>query len=645
MTLIPATLAARQGKLWAELRTSGHSMAWLEFDPVDGRNSLCVREWPGTTARRLTPAPWSVRSRVHEYGGGAYCWVGRWLVFVNDADQGLYWQCADEPQTPMRLWYKPGHRYGDLRFDPVRQRLLMIEEIHTGERIENRLVALPLRRAGLAADGPLQVIASGADFYSSPCLSPGGEYLAWLSWNHPFQPWRATALTLASLDTAGLVEDALELVSLQQGISVFQPGFDQSGNLCFVADRPPRDCDPLQAQAGWWNLYRYRFETGREGDPVPRLYAGQVQALCPMKREFGVAQWQLGLRCWCLLPGNRLLASWFDQGQAGLIELDLQAERRIPRVAGLARCHSLQMLDGVGAVLLTEQADDYSCLQLLTDASPIRTIERLSAHSRIEVATPPQPFFCATADGSPVWGFYYRPHQGVGPAPLLIQIHGGPTSMADCSYDPMREYWLSRGFAMLVLNYRGSSGFGREYRMQLHERWGITDCEDVLFAARHAVEQGWADPRRIFVRGNSAGGYTVLRVLSGAGPMANVPSIRAGASHYGISDLQLLNRHTHKFESRYLSWLIGDESLEYRYHERSPIHYADHNWKPVLFFQGDQDQVVPAEQTLLLHAALQERGRISEVRIFEGEGHGFRQARHRQQLLEQELAFYRQFGA
>ncbi|MCY0963703.1 alpha/beta hydrolase family protein [Parathalassolituus penaei] len=647
-------LAAHQGKLWAELRVSADYLAWLEFDPADGRNRICVRGLPGQSTapvRRLVSSPWSVRSRVHEYGGGAYCWVGQWLLFVNDADQGLYWQSVEDPHAlPSKLWYQAGHRYGDLRYDPVHQRLLMVEEIHCGHQVENRLVALPLERLGMEATRAPQVLFCGTDFCSSPRISPCGQYMAWLSWNHPNQPWLAAALTLAELDSQGFPLDRVELISESANTAVFQPEFDDDSNLCFVADQPPISGDDNHSADNWWNLYRYRFARREPDDDHfgSRLHSGCMDSLLVMHREFGVAQWQLGLSTWCVLPGQRLLASWFDRGLAGLLELNTDTAAWQMRQSGLARCHSLQALPSGGAVLLTEQADQPTCLAWLDDQGNWHWLEHLDPDPLAGISAQlsvPVAFACPTADDEPLWGFYYPPTApSDGPLPpLLIQIHGGPTSMADVAFDMQRLFWSSRGFALLVLNYRGSSGFGRHYRLQLQGQWGISDVEDVQFAAIHAARCGWADPQRIFVRGNSAGGYTVLRLLSGAGN--NDVRIRAGASHYGISDLALLNQHTHKFESRYLHWLIGDPQLQAeRYQQRSPIFEPESRWKPVIFFQGQNDRVVPAEQTRNLHDMLARRGRVSEYHLFSGEGHGFRQARHRQQVLERELAFYRMFG-
>jgi acetyl esterase/lipase len=675
-SVITAQMAARQGKLWAELRVSEQHLAWLEFDPADGRNRLCIRParsglFAGSV-RRLTPSPWSVRSRVHEYGGGSYCWVGQWLVFVNDADQGLYWQATDEEGlTPRKLWYQPGHRYGDLQYDPIHQRLLMVEEIHPGKQVQNRLVALPLQRVGMEVQSPPRVLAEGDDFYSSPRISPCGLYLSWLSWNHPLQPWLATCLQLAELNSAGMPVDVLQLVSLDEQIAVFQPEFDESSQLYFVADRKPQAMPGaaagVEGKDDWWNLYRYQFSSGQY-DPAlkpNRLRSGHLQALLPQAKEFGVAQWQLGLSTYCLLPGGRLLASWFDQGKAGVLELNLATGLWHMRHQGLSRCHSLQSLQSrdavtvhTSAVLLTEQADQPTCLRWLDSNGSSRVLEQLGERDPLVMpvttaVTQPQVFCCETADGQSLWGFYYPPQaaSSVGndlAPPMLIQVHGGPTSMADSSFDPLKHFWTSRGFGLLVLNYRGSSGFGRDYRLQLHQQWGVSDVEDVFYAARYAVQQGWADAQRLFARGNSAGGYTVLRVLSAdhsvSNPVAGV-RIRAGASHYGISDLALLNRHTHKFESHYLHWLIGDEAEQAeRYRQRSPIFYPHADWKPVIFFQGEQDRVVPASQTRNLHDVLQQRGKVSEYCLFDGEGHGFRQARHRQVVLERELAFYRTFA-
>ncbi len=617
-----ARRAAVAGRQWTELRSDGQRLCWLEFDPDQATVRLLEKR--GRQASRvLTPEGWSVRSRVHEYGGGAYCLTGDGVVFVNEEDQGLYQlsgDSADRCRQPRRLYRERGCRYGDLVFDPVHQRILAVEERHgLANEPENRLVAIR------CSDGQRQLLAEGADFYASPRISADGRQMAWLSWNHPHQPWLSTCLSKARLDSRGLPLDCRAVTAghyAGQQESVFQPEFGPDGALYFVSDR-----------TGWWNLYR--------------SFRGQTRALLPMAAEFGVAQWQLGLRSYCLLPGNRIACSLIEQGIArlGILELD---SGRFQRLDGSwARCHSLcchqQQL-----LLVAESSLAPACLLSVDAQCGIScTLESLQPAILSAGGLPgtlPRSMTFESGDGAAVQGFYYSAagcHSSWQPPPLLIQLHGGPTSMADAGYNPLRQFWTGRGFAVLELNYRGSSGFGRSYRHCLKEQWGVLELEDLFSACEYLVRSQLADPRRIMVRGNSAGGYTVLRAL--ADRRAAAAGLCAGASHYGISDLELLNSQTHKFESRYLHWLIGDpESARERYLERSAIHHPEAFATPLIFFQGALDPVVPAVQTRRLYRQLKLRGLPVALQSFADERHGFRQADNRARVLEQEWSFYQQ---
>lgn len=674
MNHVSAADAAAQGQQWSELRSADGWLCWLEFDPADGKTRLRARHdmMTGSSSVLITDDRFSVRSRVHEYGGGAFCLISAespqktQLVFVNEFDQKLYIQPLVGGKAPVSLLDSADQctavvRFGDLVFDPVQCRILAIRETHPVQacpaaEVVNELVSISLSgSASGAVRCVVTVLAEGKDFYASPRVSPCGARLAWLGWNHPKQPWLSTTLTVADSDGQGGIQSAVDLVNPSQvDISVVQPEFDHNGDLLFVCDSDVSDNQ--QGLSGWWNLYRYHFcDDGAD--------RGYCLSLNPCAYELGVAQWQLGLKTYAPVPvnpvladecGSRVVASYFDHGLAGLGTLDAVSGVWTDSRERHARFHSVipHDVDGdVSVACFMESGQSETQLVVL----PVEAMgKRALSSCVIDVLGHDlpkhkagkgecQPFSYPTADGEQAFGFYYPPSRHLndsggrhsGAPPLLIQLHGGPTAMADTSFDPLRPFWLQRGFALLVLNYRGSSGFGRDYRHALCRRWGMSDVDDVLMAARYAVEQGWADSQRLFVRGNSAGGYTVLRVLGQASG-----SIRAGASHYGISDLMRLNQRTHKFESHYLSWLIGDPCVAAAdYQSRSPAFQSMQ--RPVIFFQGDQDRVVPPEQTLNLHQQLQVQGVLSEHHLFPGEGHGFRQAQHREQVLNHELAFYR----
>ncbi|MFT5721234.1 MAG: dipeptidyl aminopeptidase/acylaminoacyl peptidase [Motiliproteus sp.] len=671
---ISAAQAAQQGKQWAELQSAGDRLCWLEFDPDRGETRIRCRQDTADSVL-LTPAGYSVRSRVHEYGGGSYRLLNDGLVFVNEVDQGLYWQHFDAPEPVALLYQAEGFRYGDLQFDPHLERILAVEEEHAEQGVvHNRLVAISLRETQGSAAERRRVLVEGADFYSAPRLyaegsAPGssqdnnqdssqdnsqdnsqGNRLAWISWDHPHQPWTSTQLWLAELDPEGAVLEKRAITRGQfegQDESVLQPEFGADGALFFISDRN-----------GWWNLYRYRD--------------GVTEALLPLEAEFGRAPWQLGQQAYRLLGEDHLGCSGWREGRATLGILHLPSRRLHPQ-GDWAAVHSLAEHRGrlvaiaepttrpgqlLGCAAVGEAAVAEVALGKSGTASRPRVIEQLAlpdslgsviepqhlqigasaisdTHSSTHLTSTSNPHLISTT----LYGLLYRPPQTSDERlPLIIQLHGGPTAQADGRFDPLKQFWLQRGFALLDLNYRGSSGYGRHYRQQLQGQWGVTDVEDVIAAARFFIDQGWVDPEQVLVRGNSAGGYTVLQVLS---LQAGQQWVRAGASHYGISDLERLASQTHKFESQYLNWLIGDLPQQRdRYRLRSPIHRVADFSRPLIFFQGGLDNVVPATQTYRLYNQLQGRGVPVDYLAFADERHGFRQAKNRARVLERELDFY-----
>ncbi|MDP2547307.1 S9 family peptidase [Oceanobacter sp. 4_MG-2023] len=668
MTAISAQQAAAQGKQWAELRSAGSWLGWLEFDPATATNQVLVAaldEQPLVPVV-VSPAGMSARSRVHEYGGGSWCLFANGLIFVNEADQGLYLVTLtgdlQAVPVPQRLFVQPGCRYGDLVWDELHQRVLAVEEAHSSTTQEpvNRLVALALvTLPGQSVQAERHLLAEGWDFYASPTPAADGRYLAWLCWNHPHQPWLSTTLQRGELDNAGALLAVETVANPQQAeVSLCQPGF--LGDELWVVSDQPGDValSGKPEDESYWNLYRYLCAPS-VASPATSLTAPPVaKVVHAQAAEFATAQWQLGLRHW-VAGADGVVASFFQQGEAGIGWLNRRSgvfeSLLSPDHKATARYHSLCWNTHSGRYYALRECWD-SPTQLvswdLSVAGEDRTAEGLI---RLDIGPMPQtltrPQRCmipapGTAEQT-LFGWYYPPTaatdvSGNAYQPgLIIQLHGGPTAMADSSFDPQKQFWCDRGYGLLMLNYRGSSGFGRRYRQALAGQWGLTDVDDVLLACQYAQAQGWAQPGRILVRGNSAGGYTVLRVLSD--DRAAAAGIGGGASLYGISDLALLNAHTHKFESRYLHWLIGDPVMDaQRYRQRSPIFRLDHFRLPVIFFQGQQDRVVPPPQTRRLFEALQARSVITDYVLFKGEGHGFRQQKNRATVLQREDAFYQQ---
>ena len=661
--ILSATEAVQQGKQWSELRSADGWLCWLEFDPARGTTRVRGRHPQHTSGRSIliTPDGFSVRSRVHEYGGGSFCLLTAaddtctdvQLVFVNESDQQLYVQALSVSAIPVMVpTCSPRCRFGDLVPDPQHQRVLAVREIHAtsgcpAADVVNELVAVSLT-------GEQQLLATGKDFYASPRVREDGRFAVWLSWCHPKQPWLSTTLTLASLTEAGEVSNAVDVVnSAGEDMSVFQPEFDAAGHVVFVCDQDVSEAQ--DGRDGWWYLYRYLFDGDLKAGQLISLPAPPQSDGAFAQAEFGVAQWQLGLRTWAALPEldsaqGGLVASYFEGGWAGLGYLNAGAPSWLMVEDQRARFHSVVAHESGVALLMESATCSTQLVQLSASTWPAKAclddsvLESLDVN-RVVTAAPAQAFAYPVSQQEQAFGFYYPARQesvrySTPKPPLLIQLHGGPTAMADAALDAQKVFWQQRGFALLVLNYRGSSGFGRTYRHRLRHQWGVTDVEDVQAAIEYAVDQGWCDPEKVFVRGNSAGGYTVLRVLGSDA----LSSVQGGASYYGISDLLRLNASTHKFESHYLAWLIGDpESASEAFLMRSPIQHGV--FRPVIFFQGQNDRVVPPDQTLRLHQQLQHQGVLTEHCLFSGEGHGFRQASHREEVLLRELAFYRRLMA
>jgi dipeptidyl aminopeptidase/acylaminoacyl peptidase len=606
---VTADLIAAASVGLGQLACDGGHIYCAVLRPAEGGRTVIERYAPDGTRTDMTPAPFSVRSRVHEYGGGAFAVDGGTLWFCNDKDQRLYRHAPGgepEPVTPAS-----GRRFADLVVDRGRHRIITVCEDHGGGGHEpvTTLVAI-------GADGSIDTLAAGADFYAAPRLSPDGRQLAWLSWSHPNMPWDGCTLTLADLDGQGMVNASAEIAGGVEE-ALFQPAWSPDGRLHFVSDR-----------TGWWNLYRWA-----DGAVVP---------VAPMPVEFGLPQWVFGMRTYGFLPGGRILAAGQVDGIAKLFEIDTRdgtvESVAVPfvEVQGLLTDEARAVF--VGAALRAAPV----VAELALSARTVRTLRR---SSETDIApgcvSIPQAVSYESAGGRTAHAFYYAPRndgftapEGTLP-PLIVKSHGGPTGLSGCGFNLKTQFWTSRGFAVLDVNYGGSTGYGRDYRRLLNGQWGVVDVEDCAAGAVWLVAQGVVDPARLAITGGSAGGYTTLCALT----FTDVFS--AGASHYGIGDLEALARDTHKFESRYLDSLVGPwPAARETYVARSPIHHADGLACPVVFFQGSEDKVVPPNQAESMVAALRDKGLPVAYILFAGEGHGFRRAENIKRALEGELSFY-----
>jgi dipeptidyl aminopeptidase/acylaminoacyl peptidase len=589
----------------------GDDVYWLEGRPGEGGRTVLVRRAADGTTVDLTPPPYDVRSRVHEYGGGAYTVAGGTVVFSNKADGRLY-RLDPGVDEPVPITPEGPQRYADLRLDATHRRFVAVREDHGVEgQPAASIVAIPFD-----GDGEPVVLVSGPDFLAAPRPSPDGGRLAWLEWDHPDMPWDATRLRLASVLPDGTL-DRSDLAAGGPEESVTQPEWAPDGTLHLISDR-----------SGWWNLYRLV-----DG---PRL-----EPLAPMEAEFADPLWQLDRSSYAFLPDGSIVAAARRDGQDHLIHLEPgrlvgEVETAFTELAGLR----------VGGTTFVAIAGSPTEPIMLAQFDPV-TLEASGVLRRCTpmvvdpsfIARPEAVTFPST-DGREAHALFYPPtNPDVTPPdderpPLVVLSHGGPTSNAATSLDLWIQLLTTRGIAVVDVDYGGSTGYGRAYRRLLDGAWGVVDVDDCVAAARFLADRGDVDPERLAIAGGSAGGYTTLAALVFRDVFA------AGISLYGVGDLETLARDTHKFESRYTDRLIGPyPAMAERYRQRSPIHYLDEVSCPVLVLQGLDDKVVPPSQAEAIVAALQANAIPHAYLAFEGEGHGFRGADAQRAAMEAQIAF------
>ncbi len=598
-------------------QVDGEWTYWTEGRPAEDGRTVLVRAGPGGAVEDVTPAPFNVRSRVHEYGGGAYLVDRGDIFFSNFDDDRLYRHRENQPPIPITP--DNASRYADFVADRLRDRLIAVREDHTVRSREavNTLVALP--RHG---EGEQLVLASGNDFYSSPRISTDGGRLAWLTWNHPNMPWDGCELWVAAFDSAGRLASSAHVAGAGDE-SIFQPEWSSDGSLYFVSDR-----------SGWWNLYRLRD--------------GETTQVTNLEAELGVPYWVFGRSTYTVLSPRHVLCVVNSDGLDGLHLLSTDSKDVQPLatpytdISSICSAGDRAVFIGASAVRLPELAQLH-----LAD----HRLEVLQQSGEIDIDdawySRPQPIVFPTTGGASAHALYYPPCNPGYEAPphhlppLLVGSHGGPTSAYSTGLQLGGiQYWTSRGFAVVNVNYGGSTGYGRVYRQRLDGQWGVVDVDDCVNAACYLVERGLVDPERLIIRGGSAGGYTTLCAMTFRDTFA------AGVSYFGIADLEVFVTDTHKFESRYLDRLIGQlpEQREL-YRGRSALNYAEQISRPILLFQGLDDKVVPPNQAALMADALRSRGVPFAHVAFEGEGHGFRKASNIRTMHDGELYFYsRIFG-
>jgi len=607
---ITIPMLSHAGTPLREVVTEGGDLYWIESRATEAGRQVIVRQDRHGNVSDAVPAGFNARTRVHEYGGGSYAVQDGVLIASNFEDQRVY-RIDDgvaEPITP-EPGIPAGDRYADFVF--VGDHVICVRERHRyGEEPSNTLVSFPLD----GSEKP-RTITSGHDFYSSPRVNPDGTSLAWLSWDHPNMPWDGTEMWRAALDPDGTVSEP-ELVAGGPDESIYQPEWSPSGVLHYVSDR-----------TGWWNLFR--------------VVDGHSEALHLMEAEFGVPQWTFATRRYGFVLDGGIVAIYTEDGVArvGLFDKDTLKQVHTPFdtfAASLATC-------GDDAYVIAGSGTQPMALMRIDVATDAVKVIKRSLQIDIDPAlvSQPDPIEFETTDGQMAHAFYYPPRNGgfVAPdgekPPLLVISHGGPTSAATSELDLGIQFWTSRGFAVVDVNYRGSTGYGRDYRNALRHQWGVVDLDDCINAACYLADAGHVDGDRLAIRGGSAGGYTTLCALAFSDVFA------AGASYFGVGDLAALATDTHKFESRYLDSMVGPypEAADV-YQERSPLAHADGFSCPVILLQGLEDRVVAPAQAEEIVAALEAKGIPYAYLAFPGEGHGFRKSENIERSREAEFYFY-----
>ena len=620
---LSADLVARAGVRLTMPTLENGVARWLEGRADEAGRVVLVQMTPGEAPSDVTPADFNLRTMVHEYGGGAYC-VHAGVVFCSRFDdQRLY--RIDPGAQPVPITpevERRRQRYADGRVTPTGDVWIGVRERHTESghpaEVVNELVALP-------ADGSAEprVIAEGRDFYSSPRISRDGSRICFLAWDLPWMPWDGCELFVADLTSDGSLGNVTLVAGRDGDESIWQPEWSPAGDLVFASDR-----------SGWWNLERIR--------------EGERTALRPAEAEFGYPAWVFGGSSYAFLEDGTIVCSYESDGRTWFAVLDPVADSLEPLDLPYDSWWGTPQLvaEGMTALLVAGSATMPNQVVALDVATRTTTVLRTSVDVPIDTAyiSVPRPIEFPTENGLTAHALCYPPvsPEHVGPEdespPVIVMSHGGPTGAATAILDLQTQFWTSRGFAVVDVNYGGSTGYGRAYRERLNGEWGVVDLADCVNAARYLAELGEVDPARFLIRGGSAGGYTTICALTFTDVFA------AGASYFGIADLEPTpDGHTHKFELRYDHTLLGPypEAAEI-FRARSPINFVERLATPMLVLQGTEDEIVPQEQAELIVGALRERGVPHAYLLFEGEGHGFRKAENIVASLEAELSFYAQ---
>jgi len=591
----------------------GDDIYWLEMRPKESGRNVIVKKSAAGACVDINQSPFNARTRVHEYGGGDYLVSQGIVYFSNFSDQRLYRQ---ESLGPAQVLTAPGDmRYADACMDHGRGRLICVREDHMAQGTEavNSIVAISAQ----PGDDYGTVLVEGNDFYSTPRLSPDGTQLAWLTWNHPNMPWDGCELWVGEFGEDGKLT-ATRWVAGGAAESIFQPEWSPDGVLYFASDR-----------SGWWNLERITPDGG-------------IENVYQEKAELGMPQWIFSMSSYAFAAADTIVCSHIDQGVSTLSTLDTGTGKLTPVDCPYTDIQFLRAANGQAVFRAGSPTDVATITKFDINLRQFETLRRSN-----DLETYPQYFSVPraiefpTEGGLTAHGFFYPPQNPDYRAPdnekppLIVKSHGGPTAAASTALSLSVQYWTSRGFAVLDVNYGGSTGYGRQYRERLNKKWGIVDVDDCVNGARYLAERGEVDAERLIITGGSAGGYTTLCALTFR------HAFKAGASHFGISNTESMARDTHKYESQYLTGLLGPyPERKDIYYDRSPINFPERLSCPVIFFQGLEDKVVPPDQAETMVDAIRGKGIPVSYMAFPGEQHGFRQAKNIKRALDGELYFY-----
>ena len=651
---IDADMLATKNRRQSFPRFFDGALYWLESQPEQQGRTVVKRQHEGAYDI-LTPESMDVHTRAQEYGGICYTVGGGCLFFVNSQDQRIYQlplpSATDNTSSPTHLraiTTQNRAKYADLIYDPKQQRILCIEEREESGLLEpvTRLVSFSILDSEVRT-----VIAEGADFYAHPRLSPCGNHLLWLSWNHPDMPWDSASLWQASFDENGAPFAAKQLSA--DGESVFQPEWSEHTEIFYISDRD-----------GWWHLYRHNFSANTSGIDESGANEGMEECIFAPKRECGLPLWQFGMTTWGFLNADTILVTHCLGGewQLSSISLDrdttnisnaINTSTSPVTLASIDEYLHLNHFSDIATDSQNQKSAFLTAGPLATQQLCVADHSDFEANAKIhfpggisdqlltqEAISSGQAITFPTTNGDHARGYFYPPTHTTfkGPLnerpPLIVICHGGPTASTTASFNFKVQFWTSRGFAVFDVNYRGSTGYGRAYREKLNGKWGLSDVEDACAAAKYAVNADLCDPKRLIIRGSSAGGYTVLSAL------CFHDTFSAGCSLYGIGDVEMLTNSTHKFEARYTDSLIAPLSDQQTYQDRSPLQHVEQFNCPVIFFQGLQDKVVPPEQAELMVEALNSKSIPVSYISFPHEGHGFRDPLTSTLAFNTELAFY-----